>query len=76
MPDIDIVELRQTVVRMEQRIRTDDNPLVHDLMERYDELRTRFSSDLQDERDILLSCGGALMLIQQVALRSKKGGAQ
>ncbi len=73
MPAIDIVELRQAVQRMEQRLRADVSPLVQDMMECYDELRTRFSADLQDERDLLLSYGAALMLIQQVARRSKKG---
>ena len=73
MPAVDIVELRQAVQRMEQRLRADDSPLVQELMECYDELRTRFSADLQDERDILLSYGAALMLVQNVARRRKKG---
>ena len=36
---------------------------VEHLMEAYEELRARFAVDLGDERDELLSRGGALMLI-------------
>jgi hypothetical protein len=70
MPTVDIIELKQTVQRMEQYLRAHDAALVRELMASYDELRSRFSHDLQDERDMLLSCGGALMLIQQVAHRT------
>lgn len=70
MPTVEIIELQKTVQRMEQRLRKHDAPLVRELLASYDELRPRFAHDLQDERDVLLSCGGARMLIQQIANRS------
>jgi hypothetical protein len=51
---------------MERRLRAHPEKLVRDLMAAYDQLIPRFSNDLSDERDELLSRGGALMLIQQV----------
>ncbi|MBI3286873.1 MAG: hypothetical protein HYZ68_02370 [Chloroflexi bacterium] len=63
---VGIFELRDTVQRMERSIRARDEKLAQELMAAYDELVSRFTADFQDERDELLSRGGALMLIQQV----------
>jgi hypothetical protein len=55
-------ELRETVERMERSLAA--RPDAGELMAAYEELRARFAADLGDERDELLSRGGALMLIQ------------
>jgi hypothetical protein len=52
-------ELRATVERMEERLRT------HELFGAYDGLVERFSADLSDERDVLLSRAAVLMLLQE-----------
>lgn len=59
-------ELRATVFRMEQRLGELESARIQALMRHYAELLPRFQQDLVDERDQLLSRGGALMLIQQV----------
>jgi hypothetical protein len=64
---VTISELRATVERMEQRYAAATDPTIQSLMQAYRQLTPRFRADLQDERDYLLSCGAALMLIQQVA---------
>jgi hypothetical protein len=51
---------------MEGRLATVEAPQVRALMTAYAELVPRFERDLEDERDQLLSRGGALMLVQQV----------
>jgi hypothetical protein len=50
---------------MEARLRTIDDETARRLIEAYEVLVTRFSIDLGDERDELLSRGGALMLIEE-----------
>jgi NAD(P)-dependent dehydrogenase (short-subunit alcohol dehydrogenase family) len=60
-------ELRATVERMEARLRSADNEAAARLLSGYEALLPRFSADLQDERDELLSRGAALMLIQHFA---------
>jgi hypothetical protein len=60
-------ELYTTVMRMEQRLAQSSNPSVQTLLQAYHQLTSRFHADLVDERDYLLSCGGALMLIQYIA---------
>jgi hypothetical protein len=60
LPGLD--ELRETVEHMEQSLAA--SPDAGELMAAYEEVRARFAADLDDERDELLSRGGALMLIQ------------
>jgi hypothetical protein len=67
--NVEVEELRATVERMERELRAD--PAVHELISRFDEIAPRFASDLQEVRDELLTRGGALMLIQQVASSGK-----
>jgi hypothetical protein len=57
----DDAELRETVERMEARLRT------HPLFPAYERLRERFAADLADERDVLLSRAAVLMLLQETA---------
>jgi len=64
---VSISELRATVRRMEERVRGRGDTLTAGLLIAYDKLIPRFRSDLNDERHGLLSRGGALMLIQEVA---------
>jgi hypothetical protein len=52
-------ELRETVERMEDRFRA------HSLFPDYERLVERFSADLSDERDRLLSRAAVLMLLQE-----------
>jgi hypothetical protein len=54
-------ELRDTVERMEERLRT------HALFADYERLVERFEADLADERDALLSRTAVLMLLQESA---------
>jgi hypothetical protein len=54
-------DLRETVVRMEQRLRT------HPLFPVYERLLERFAADLPDERDVLLSRAAVLMLLQEAS---------
>jgi len=54
-------ELRETIARMEERLRT------HSLFSTYERLAERFAAELPDERDVLLSRGAALMLLQELA---------
>jgi hypothetical protein len=63
-------ELRATVTRMEERLRSDGDSL----MDVYEALRPRFRVDLDDERDELLARSAALMLIQE--LRDRRAGAR
>jgi hypothetical protein len=60
LPGLD--ELRETVERLERSLAA--SPEADELMKAYEALRGRFAVDLGDERDELLSRGGALMLIQ------------
>ena len=62
---VSVSELRATVTRMEERFRQRRDTLTVRLLTAYDKLVPRFRSDLNDERDELLSRGGALMLIQE-----------
>ena len=57
-------ELRETVERMEERLRE------HPLLPEYERLVERFTADLPDERDVLLSRAAVLMLLQETASRS------
>jgi len=59
-----IEELRLTVDRMEQRLGSCSSNKTNELMGHYWALVARFEVDLPDERERLLSRGGALMLIQ------------
>jgi hypothetical protein len=59
-----IEELRLTVDRMEQRLGSCNSNRTNELMGHYWALVARFEVDLPDERERLLSRGGALMLIQ------------
>ena len=54
-------ELRETIARMEARLRAE--PLFGD----YERICARFEADLEDERDVLLSRAAALMLLQERA---------
>jgi hypothetical protein len=60
-------ELDTTVTRMEQHLAQSSNPSIQILLQAYHQLKSRFRIGLVDERDYLLSCGGALMLIQYIA---------
>jgi hypothetical protein len=53
-------ELRETVMRMESRLRA------HDLFPVYERLIERFEADLPNERDVLLSRAAVLMLLQEL----------
>ncbi len=55
-------DLRETVERMEGRLRT------HPLFPAYERLRERFAADLADERDVLLARAAVLMLLQETAI--------
>jgi hypothetical protein len=57
-------ELRETVERMEERLRA------HVLFPDYERLVERFTADLADERDILLSRAAVLMLLQETPSRA------
>ena len=59
-----IEELRATIDRMEQRLGTCNSNRTNELLGHYWALVARFEVDLPDERERLLSRGGALMLIQ------------
>jgi hypothetical protein len=51
---------------MEQHLAQSSNPSIQILLQAYHQ-QAHFRIDLVDERDYLLSCGGALMLIQYIA---------
>jgi hypothetical protein len=59
-----IEELRATVDRLEQRLGAGNSNHTNELLGHYWALVARFEVDLPDERERLLSRGGALMLIQ------------
>jgi len=61
-PAID--ELRATIDRMEQRLGACSGTHTNELLCHYWALVAQFKIDLPEERDQLLSRGGALMLIQ------------
>jgi hypothetical protein len=63
----DASDLRETVDRMEERLRA------HPLFPVYERLIGRFSMDLSDERDVLLSRAAVLMLLQETAGRDTRG---
>ena len=75
MSGASLQELRETVQRMEERLGWRDDELSRRLMVAYSELVPRFADDLRNERDELLSRGGALMLIQQLLLSTSDGRA-
>jgi hypothetical protein len=75
MSGISVHELHETVERMERRLRSRDDRLSRTLMAAYDALVPRFADDLKNEKDELLSRGGALMLIQQLLLSTLDGNA-
>jgi hypothetical protein len=60
-------ELRETVARMESRLR------VHPLFPVYERLIERFEADLPAERDVLLSRAAVLMLLQEVPSNRASG---
>jgi hypothetical protein len=57
----DDAELRETVARMEGRLRGES------LFPVYERLVERFGADLGDERDVLLSKAAVLMFLQEAA---------
>jgi hypothetical protein len=57
-------ELRETVERMEERLRGEA------LFSAYERLAERFAADLSEERDILLARSAVLMLLQETASRA------
>lgn len=59
-------EISLTVLRMEDRLDQVEDPSIRALMAAYRQLIPRFAADLDDQRDQLLSRGGALMLVQHV----------
>ena len=75
MNDVSVRELRETVQRMEERLSSRGDELSRRSMAAYSELVPRFADDLKNERDELLSRGGALMLIQQLLLSASDGRA-
>jgi hypothetical protein len=54
-------DLRETIARMEARLGT------HPLFPAYERLVERFTADLEEERDVLLSQAAVLMVLQEVA---------
>jgi hypothetical protein len=58
-------EIRTTVQRMEQNLAKEKDSLAEQLLNAYWGLKPRFFADLANEREALLCCGGALMLIQE-----------
>jgi hypothetical protein len=64
----DIAELRETVARMESRLRGEA------LFAVYQRLVERFESDLGDERDVLLSRAAVLMFLQEGARHAEQPG--
>jgi hypothetical protein len=60
-------ELRETVERMESRLRADP------LFPVYERLVERFAADLADEREVLLSRAAVLMLLQEAARDAERG---
>lgn len=67
MSQASVENLRATIDRMERRLFASDDATVLRLIDAYRGLVPRFESDLRFERDILLSRGGALMLVQAIA---------
>ncbi|BFH75689.1 hypothetical protein YIM1640_01140 [Thermus oshimai] len=61
-------ELRAAVERLEQRLEALEDAEAQRLLALYRGILPCLARDLQDERDRLLSQGGALMLIQEVVL--------
>lgn len=61
-----VIDLKETVARMEKRLNQSQNPQILNLMKNYYELKVRFISDFPTESEHLLCAGGALMLIQEV----------
>jgi hypothetical protein len=57
----DEADLRETVERMEERLR------LHPQFPVYERLSERFSADLPEERDVLLSRAAVLMVLQETA---------
>jgi hypothetical protein len=64
-------ELRETVARMERSLASSDSADVAELLRLYRQLIPRFTRDLLRERDVQLSRGAALMLIQAVEDRRR-----
>jgi hypothetical protein len=64
----DIDALQATVARMEARLAALDDDLARELLAAYHALAPVLAADLDDPRDVLLSQGAALMLIQQALL--------
>jgi hypothetical protein len=60
-------DLRATLARMEERLRT------HPLFPVYERLIQRFEDDLPAERDVLLSRAAVLMLLQETASDAAPG---
>ena len=59
-------ELRATVERMEAKLHARSDVASAGLAETYERVARRFDHDLADPRDVLLSRGAALMLIQEL----------
>jgi hypothetical protein len=59
-------DLRETVTRMEKRLRA------HELFPVYERLIERFEADLSDERDVLVSRAAVLMLLQETTADQRR----
>jgi len=68
---VTLEELEETVARMEGRLSAVRSTMVIDLYARYLDEKNRFKKDLPERRDFLLSCAGALMLIQSAAAEER-----
>jgi ParB family chromosome partitioning protein len=60
-------QLAAAVRRLEGQLRAESDPVIIDLMRRYEALAAAFAQDLALPRDVLISRRGALLLIQAVA---------
>jgi hypothetical protein len=61
-----LAEIEASVERLEARLGQSAHPGTRHLFANYRKLDARFRADLADPRDLALSRGGALMLIQLI----------
>ena len=62
----DYEEVAATVARLEAAFAEREDVRARMLMEAYQQVSDRFTADLSDKRDLALSKGAALMLIQEL----------
>jgi hypothetical protein len=62
----DYKEIAATVARLEAAFDGREDVRARMLMEAYQQVSDRFTADLSDKRDLALSKGAALMLIQEL----------